>query len=52
MKFDKTSRQSFPNDGNNCQDCLANNCVCIYCFMWGLRGILLGGDHRRKTARD
>ena len=39
IKLDnKTSRQSFPNDGrrvrsNKCQDCLANNCACVHCFI-------------------
>ena len=40
MNLDKTSRQSFPNDGrrfssNNCQDCLAHNCPGVYCFICG-----------------
>ena len=43
MKLDKTSRQSFPNDtskfrSNKCQDCLANNCACVHCFICGHEG--------------
>ena len=44
MKLDnKTSRQSFPSDGrrfrsNKCQDCLANNCTCVHCFICGSGG--------------
>ena len=40
MKLDKTSRQSFPNDGrrfrsNKCKDCLAHNFPCVHCFICG-----------------
>ena len=38
MLDNNKSRQSFPNYGrkfkpNKCQDCLANNCACITCFI-------------------
>ena len=44
MELDnKTSRQSFLNNGrrfrsNKFQDCLANNCACVHCFICGGEG--------------
>ena len=41
--YNKTRRQSFLKDGkrfrsNKCQDCLANNCAYVHCFIFGGEG--------------
>ena len=45
--YNKTRRQSFLNDGkrfrsNKCQDCLASNCACVLCFIFGGEGHISG----------